>query len=108
MEFKLWLEFEHITLANDWDSTDSFCNVQVKLPDGRQYGLNVWTYKFFHQAVAETERSGNNNGKNYIVPPDLFVQNLSRECIQLAIANLLSWGNLEKVLNPSVLALCSD
>jgi hypothetical protein len=38
----------------------------------------------------------------YQVPPDLFVQELTRECIERTIEDLLNIDDLEKVLNPSV------
>ncbi|MDO7886238.1 hypothetical protein [Hymenobacter cheonanensis] len=104
MNFSLWLEFEHVTVADDWDSTDDFCNIHVDLPDGRHYGLTVWTYKFIRQAVAADKHNGDNGGGQYLIPPDLLVEDLTRECIELAIADLLGRGDLEKVLNPAVLA----
>ena len=104
MSFTLWLEFEHVTFADDWDSTDDFCNIHVDLPDGRHYGLTVWTYKFIQRAVAADKQSGDNSSGCYQIPPDLFVEDLTRDCIQRAIADLLSRGNLEAVLNSSVLA----
>ena len=48
-EFELWLEFEHATQPPG-DPNDDFCNVKVKLPDGRNYALNVWTFGFFNRA----------------------------------------------------------
>ena len=29
---------------------DDFANVQVRLPDGRRYALNVWTFGFMRRA----------------------------------------------------------
>lgn len=56
-EFTLWLEFEHVDYSTkwdeqtetfvtggDWDKENEACNVHIALPDGRQYGINVWTY----------------------------------------------------------------
>jgi hypothetical protein len=48
--FDLWLEFEHTEPPPGDDPTDDFANVQVRLPDGRKYALNVWTFKFLHRA----------------------------------------------------------
>ena len=48
--FELWLEFEHWEPKPDDDPTDNFFNMQVKLPDGRRYALNVWTFKFLQKA----------------------------------------------------------
>ncbi|UOQ95902.1 hypothetical protein MUN81_11570 [Hymenobacter sp. 5317J-9] len=115
-DFKLWLEFEHVDYSSRWvPETDSFvtggewdreneaCNVIVDLPDGRHYGINVWTYAFLATAVALDVQSGENLQGTYQKPPDLFVKALTRECIEVTIADLLQQGNLEDVLNPSVL-----
>lgn len=119
--FTLWLEFEHVDYSSqwdhdtqtcvtgvDWDRRNEFCNVGVDLPDGRHYGINVWTYNFLATSVALDAESGDNLHGTYQIPPDLFVRELTRECIEAAIADLLKSGNLEDVLNPSVLAMPSD
>lgn len=49
-DFKLWLEFE-ATGIGEWDVENEFCNIGVHLPDGRRYGINVWTYKFIEIAI---------------------------------------------------------
>ncbi|GAB3744790.1 hypothetical protein GCM10027594_23500 [Hymenobacter agri] len=115
--FTLWLEFEHVDYSSkwdpeteafitgvDWDRENEACNVRVDLPDGRYYGINVWTYAFLATVVAlDTESKEHLNGL-YQIPPDLFVKELTRECIEATIADLLKQGNLEDVLNPSVLS----
>lgn len=100
--FKLWLEFEQIEPGN-WDTKNEFCNIHVDFPDGRHYGINVWTYQFLQTAVNMDKESGENLSGIYQVPPDLFVEELTRECIEKTIADLLKTGDLEKVLNPGVL-----
>lgn len=99
--FKLWLEFEEIGPTN-WDKENNFCNIHVDLEDGRHYGLNIWTFKFLETAINKDKISGENLSGLYQKPPDLFVKELTRECIEQAIVDLLRIGNLEKVLNPSI------
>jgi len=100
-EFMLWLEFEHITSA--WNSSNEVSNVHVTLTDGRRYRLEVWTYKFLSTLVGwDVERGDNLNGL-YQTPPDLFVRELTRECVESAITDLLKRGNLESMLNPSII-----
>jgi len=99
--FKLWLEFEAV--GGEWEEENDFCNIRVDLPDGRHYGINVWTYRFLQTAVEPDVEGKKNLGGLYLVPPDLFVKELTRECIQKAIHDLLKTGDLEKVLNPTVL-----
>ncbi|MBV8391475.1 MAG: hypothetical protein JO080_16835 [Mucilaginibacter sp.] len=102
-EFSLWLEFEEVDPGN-WDIENDFANIQVHLKDGRLYGINVWTFKFAETAVKLDQNEGNNLDGLYFTPPDLFVKELSRDCIQKVISDLLKKGNLEEVLNASVLA----
>ncbi|MBH8569188.1 hypothetical protein KB206_09860 [Microvirga sp. STS02] len=120
-DFTLWIEFEHVDYSSkwepesesfvtgiDWDRENEACNVIVDLPDGRHYGINVWTYTFLATVVAlDVENNEHLNGL-YQIPPDLFVKALTRECIEATIADLLQQGNLEDVLNPTVLGKLSS
>jgi hypothetical protein len=103
IRFKLWLEFEEVDLMN-WDDENEFCNIHVTLEDGQHYGINVWTYKYLETAIHYDKKTGDNLNGLYLIPPDLFVKKLSRECIQKTIEDLLKIGDLEKVLNPSIYA----
>ncbi|MFM2386509.1 MAG: hypothetical protein RL660_1266 [Bacteroidota bacterium] len=100
-QFKLWLEFEEVD-PNTWNIDNDFCNISVDLEDGRHYGLNIWTYNYLETAIREDSKTGQNLAGLYQTPPDLFVKELTRECIQKTIEDLLKLGDLEKVLNPSV------
>ena len=102
MNFKLWLEFEQVDIGN-WDTDNEACNIHVDLPDGRHYGINVWTYKFLDTLNKLDIESGENLNGNYQVSPDLFVKELTRDCIERTISDLLTKGNLEDVLNPTVI-----
>lgn len=102
-EFTLWLEFEEVD-PGSWDIENNFCNVIVTLMDDRKYGLNVWTYQFLQTSVTMDQESGESLTGMYQIPPDLFVNKLSRECIEQAIRDLLRKGNLEKVLNAGVVS----
>lgn len=108
--FKLWLEYNPFDKPepdlSDWDLENNFCNIGVDLLDGRCYGINVWTYKYFETAIAEHRISGENLGGYYITPPDLLVKDLTKECIEATISDLLSKGDLEQILNPSVFEIC--
>ena len=102
-KFKLWLEFEEVD-PNNWDIKNEFANIHVDLPDGRHYGINVWTFKFLKSAIKLNRESGENLKGLYQTPPDLFVKELTRDCIEKSITDLLEKGNLEDVLNSTVLA----
>jgi hypothetical protein len=100
-QFTLWLEFKEVD-SDNWDIQNEFCNIHVDLEDGRHYGINVWTYKYLETAVNENKKTEQNLRGLYQIPPDLFVKELSRECIQQTIEDLLKIDDLEKVLNPSI------
>ena len=102
IEFKLWLEFEEVDPGH-WNTDNEFANIHVDFPDGRHYGINVWTFKFLEASVKQDKERGDNLNGLYQIPPDLFVNELTRECIEKTIADLLSKGDLEDILNLSVL-----
>lgn len=81
---------------------NEFCNVTVTLPDGRYYGINVWTFQFLATAIQQDIEEGKPLAGLYIKPPDLFVKELTRECIVTSLTNLLLIGPLEQALNPSI------
>ena len=95
-QFDLWLELEHCEPVPDDDPTDDFCNVQIRLPGGRRYALNVWTFKFLHRArhpwpydVTEDKPA------EYVIAPDLFVERLDRGTIESVVAELLATRQLK-------------
>lgn len=99
-DFTLWLEFEEVDPEN-WDIENEFCNIAVDLPDGRHYGINVWTYKFMVTAIKENSISKDNAGGLYLKPPDLLVKELTRSCIEQSIRELLKYDDLATTFNPS-------
>lgn len=104
-KFTLWLEFENINTnisTNNWNKENEFCNIHVDLEDGRHYGINVWTYKYLETAINNDKKTGQNLNGLYLTPPDLFVTELTRECIQQTIEDLLKIDDLEKVLNQNI------
>ncbi|NNE02983.1 MAG: hypothetical protein HKN52_07440 [Eudoraea sp.] len=101
MDFKLWLEFEEVDPGN-WDTKNEFANIQVELADGRHYGINVWTYAYLETAIQKEKADGENSNGSYITPPDLFVEELTRECVHRSIKDLLAKGDLEVLLNTSI------
>jgi hypothetical protein len=103
IEFKLWLEFEEVDPQN-WNIDNDFANIHVVLPDGRHYGINIWTFKFFETSINMDKENGTNLYGLYQIPPDLLVKELTRECIEKTIADILSKGSLEDMLNPTVLS----
>ncbi|MFD0862539.1 hypothetical protein ACFQ1M_10005 [Sungkyunkwania multivorans] len=101
--FRLWLEFEE---SSPWNNIENdFANIGVSTLDGRRYGINVWTFKFLESAIKLDEENGENLNGLYLTPPDLFVKELSRDCIEKSIADLLEKGNLEDSLNNSIFEL---
>jgi hypothetical protein len=88
-KFDLWLEFEHWGPAGAHGPEDDFFNMQVRLPDGRCYALNVWTFKFLERARREDVETGEGLSGKYMLPPDLFVARLERDLVTQTIADLI-------------------
>jgi hypothetical protein len=101
--FKLWLEFEESSPCDDIEN--DFANIGVDTLDGRRYGINVWTFEFLKSTIKQDEENGENLNGLYQTPPDLFVKELSRDCIEKSVADLLEKGSLEDSLNSSVFGL---
>jgi hypothetical protein len=93
VNFELWLETEigePNLPANR--PTENFCNISVRLNDGRRYAMNVWTFDFLPLArydwpyeIIEGQESA-----KYVLPPDLFVERLDRSTIEIVITQLLA------------------
>jgi hypothetical protein len=93
--FELWLEFEHTQPRPGEDPADDFANVEVRLPDGRRYALNVWTFGFLQRArYPWPYEAGVGEPAEYLLPPDLFVERLDRPTLERAVGRLLADGEL--------------
>ena len=90
--FELWLEFEHWEPKPEDDATDDFFNMQVRLPDGQFYAFNVWTFKFLQRA-RYSEVSG--EMQEYVLPPDLFVEELNRALLERVVTRMLAQGEMK-------------
>lgn len=91
--FDLWLEFE-LWGSDQGDPSDEFFNMQVTLPDGKRYALNVWTFKHLSRAVQECRASGEHLHGSYVPPPDLFVERLDRKLLESVVADLVEQNQL--------------
>src|SRR3954469_23174834 len=88
MDFDLWLETEHVEPL-----IDDFCNVRVTRMTGEAYALNVWTFAYFEVARRHAESSASGNiADRYILPPDLFVADLTRATLESVVNDLLDSG----------------
>jgi hypothetical protein len=93
--FELWLEFERWEPKPGDDPADDFCNVQVRLPDGRRYALNVWTFRFLHRARFDWPHDPDGEPAEYVVAPDLFVERLDRPLLERAVSAMLANGEMK-------------
>ena len=101
-EFKLWLEFEEVD-PEYWNIENEFANIHVDFEDRRHYGINVWTFNFLATSIEHDKENEENLSGLYQIPPDLFVKELTRDCIEKTICSLLEKGKLEDVLNPTII-----
>lgn len=90
----LWLEFE-LWQSEDgappFDPENDFCNIKAVV-DGKNYYLNIWTFKFAQNALAEETSSGS----SHLLPPDLLVARLDRALIGSAIRTLIRNNQLQE------------
>ncbi len=98
-KFDLWLEVE---TSNPLDQpanrpSENFCNIEVKLQDGRRYALNIWTFDFLPLARYPWpyEIDESQEPAKYLLPPDLFVAKLDRKTIDSIITQLLKNGEMK-------------
>jgi hypothetical protein len=91
-EFQLWLEWEHSESWDNDDSDDDFFNMEVRLPGGRSYGLNVWTYGMLESAHQADVKTGEHLGGAYLLPPDLFVARRDRSLLEAVVRDILRTG----------------
>ncbi|MCP4344768.1 MAG: hypothetical protein GY795_04485 [Desulfobacterales bacterium] len=98
-KFELWLELETghpLEQANRPE--ENFCNISVKLDNGRRYALNVWTFDFLPLArcpwpykIDESQEPA-----RYLLPPDLFVEKLDRPTLESIISELLKNNEMKE------------
>ena len=87
-DFHLWLEFESWADDRPFDATNDFCNIAVTFRNGTRCALNVWTFRYFDEALREQRNEGGTN-LLYLVPPDLFVERLDRAVLEQVITALI-------------------
>ena len=103
VSFTLWLEFEETA---PWeDLKNDFANVIVTTLDGRRLGFNIWTYKFLETSIKVDREENKKLNALYQTPPDLFVKELTRDCIEKTIVDLFNKDHIEQQLNRSTFAL---
>lgn len=98
LKFELWLETEVGDRSQPANRPDrSFCNLTVKMKDGREYALNVWTFDFLPLARKSWPyETAPDEPVEYLVPPDLFVESLERSVLERVISTLLERGEMKE------------
>jgi hypothetical protein len=97
--FTLWLEWEEVGGPPDHPALrpqQNFGNVAVTLADGRRYALNVWTFDYLPLARLPQDHEPPRDAKPaaYVIPPDLFVESLTRATMEAVVAEMLKEGEL--------------
>lgn len=87
-EFDLYLESDNWSKEDKQNLNEEFMSVNVSLPDGRCYSLNVSTYAYLKNEIDKT-KAKDDLEKSFITPPDLLVEELSREIIHDVILKIL-------------------
>ena len=98
-DFELKLEFEIGDPVDQPENraTENFAHIMIKLSDGRQHCLNVWTFDFLPLARYSWpyEENADEVPAKYVIPPDLFVERLDRITIQAVVSDMLAAGELK-------------
>jgi hypothetical protein len=94
-KFDLWLEFEQWLPTESEAPEDDYFNMQITLPNGTKYALNVWTFKAIGRIAKEHQETGACLQGSYLLPPDLFVERLDRELLERIVADLIAQGGLK-------------
>lgn len=90
MNFELWIETQHLE-----ELVEDFCNVLVTLQTGEAHALNVWTFAFFDAARRQGEEPASPVvADRYLLPPDLFVADLSRATLEPVVKDLIEHGTM--------------
>lgn len=97
IKFELFLDFEE-TKTSSWSKENDSSQIEIKLEDGRSYELLVWTFQHFETARRIEAEIIKSEDPQYLIPPDLLVKELTRECIQESIEEVLEMGDLELIL----------
>lgn len=93
---KIWIELENITNLDGTkpDIQNEVSNVVITLDNGDIIGLNVWSYKFLQSLIDRDSQTGENQNGIYQIPPDLLVKEISRDCIEKSVIELIEKGLL--------------
>ena len=94
-EFDLWLEFEHWIPNEADDPEDDFINMEITLPHGPKYSLNVWTFKFLDRARLDDQEASEHLRGKYLLPPSLLVERLERRLLEDIVRDLIQTKRLK-------------
>jgi len=99
--YQIWIEVETGEPVNQDANrpTENFCNIEVKVDDGRRYALNVWTYDFLPYARFEWpyEIGLEEKASSYVLPPDIFIERLDRPTVERAVKDLFDNNEMQDI-----------
>jgi hypothetical protein len=61
----------------------------ITLSSGSKYALNVWTYSYLQSAKEEARSENEHVGGIYMPAPDVFVEKLDRELIEVMADDMI-------------------
>ena len=97
-DVSIWIEFEEWVDAPS--NVEEAFNVSVSVEGTAKYAMNAWPYGFTIAVLSgdETDDSCDDESAVYdgFAAPDIFVREMSRECVENVINQLIRSGDIEK------------
>lgn len=90
---EIWLEFEEWSSALS-EQTRDFFNMKIKLHDGREYALNVWTFEYAQQVQSELHEE--QSSPIFVLGPDLIVELADRPTLEAVAERLVQEEQLKE------------
>lgn len=85
---EIWLEFEEWTKSPS-EQRRNFFNMKIRLRDGREYALNVWTLEYIQEVQDELREEQS----LFTLGPDIIVEVADRQTLE-DVADRLVEGEL--------------
>ena len=104
-EFQLSFGWNRAPELDEEDIRLQCCEAKVDFADGRAYDIYISSYKGLELEVRKNKETGENHNGLYLMPSHLYVEELSRDCIERSLFDLLKYGELEDSLGEYIFGI---
>jgi len=100
-KISIWIEFEE--WLDNQDKEEECFNISVSVNSKEKYALNAWPYNFTKSILDDDSldlRDGPVDERHYygFSAPDIFVREMTRECVENTIHHMIDSGEIESFL----------